>query len=629
MTKDAALHPFAADFPDQDETRWRALAEAALRGAPWERLVGRTADGVALAPLYREADVPSGKDTAGLPGHAPFTRGAVAALDPLQPWHVRQRFAHPDPAQTNTEILADLDAGVSAIELVIGDGGVAITDAETLKAALDGVLVDLAPIALDAGAFGVEAARLLADYLGDVGEAAATPGFDIDPVGVLMRTGVMDEDAFAQAAALATGHRDKFAHATWLRADARPVHEAGGSEAQEIAVALTSGIEALRALTHAGLHADEAARAIAITLAVGPDVLVETAKLRALRLTWARVLEASGVRAESRAARLHAVTSRRMMTRHDPWTNMLRTTAAGFAAAVGGAQAITVLPLTEALGLPTPFARRMARNTQLIVMEESNLGRVIDPAGGAWFVEKLTRDLAESAWQIMRGIEAQGGIVAALQAGELQKQVGIVRAKREKAIATRRESITGITDFPLLGAALPAVLSVPPASAGSTGPAKAGGTSVAPALAPIRWAEPFEALRDKGEAANARVFFANLGRLAEFSPRANFAKNLFGAGGVDAIGSDVEHAGKTACVAAFTASGATVAVLTGADARYATEAGAAATALKATGCVWVVYAGKPADEAALRAAGVDQFVIAGQDALEALRTLHAALGIAT
>lgn len=602
--------PLAADFPEQDEARWRALAEAALKGASWDRLVARTADGAPIQPLYREPDFATSDDPSGTPGAAPFVRGATAARDPYLPWQIRQLIETPDVKTAHAEIMTDLERGVSSLEI---GAGVANSAAD-FKALLDGVLVDLAPIALDGGR--LETAQHLAAFLKDAGPAAAPPAFNIDPVGVLMREGAIADDALATAAAFAHARRDVFPRATWFRADARPVHEAGGSEAQEIAAALSSGIAALRSLTDAGFGVDEAGGAILFTVAAGPDILVEAAKLRALRLTWARIMEASGARPEARAAHTHAVTSRRMMTRHDAWTNMLRTTAAAFGAAVGAADAITVLPLTDALGLPTPFSRRIARNTQLILMEESRLGHVIDPAGGAWFVEKLTRDLAEEAWKEMQGIEAQGGIVAALKNGVLQHEVELIRQKRQKAFATRRESVTGVTDFPLLGAEAPA-----------TGGARPVPTPQAGALVPIRWAEPFEALRDKGEAGKAQVFFATLGPLAEFSARSNFAKNLFAVGGVAAIGNEDVHADGPALVAAFKKSGAKVAVLCGSDARYASEAITVAEALKAAGALWIVYAGKAADETSLRAAGVDQFVFAGQDALEALQTLHAALGI--
>jgi methylmalonyl-CoA mutase len=254
-------------------------------------------------------------------------------------------------------------------------------------------------------------------------------------------------------------HREQLPAATFLRVDARAAHEAGATEAQEIAAALSSGVAYVRALDEAGVSPADANAAISFAIAVGPDVLIETAKLRALRLCWARILEASGAAPDHRAARIHAFTSRRMMTRYDAWTNILRVTTAAYAAAIGGADDITTYPFTDALGLPTPFARRVARNTQHVLLEECRLGHVADPAGGAWFVEKLTRELAAKAWEIMQEIERRGGIVAAFQDGYLQAIVAEARARRQQLIATRRETITGVTDYPLLGAAMPDVSS--------------------------------------------------------------------------------------------------------------------------------------------------------------------------
>jgi len=366
---------------------------------------------------------------------------------------------------------------------------------------------------------------------------------------------------------------------------------------------------------------------LSFAVAVGPDVLVETAKLRALRLCWARVLEASGAAPDRRSAHIHAFTSQRMMTRYDAWTNILRVTTAAFAAGVGGADDVTTYPFTDALGLPTPFARRVARNTQHVLLEECKLGHVADPAGGAWFVEKLTGDLAEKAWEIMQAIEAKRGIELALHAGWLQAEVAIAREKRQKLIATRRETITGVTDFPLLGAEAPEVME----RRRLAGSPDAGEGAGAPYLSPIRWAAPFEALRDRAERAGApRVFFANMATLAEFGPRAQWTRNLFASGGVGSIGPEDAHATMEALVEAFRKSGVRVAVIASTDACYAEHAENAAQRLKAAGADWVVIAGKPGEsEAKLRAAGVDQFVFAGQDALKELETLHAALGISS
>lgn len=606
-------HPSLTLGEPADESDWRALVEKGLKGASWDKLVGKTADGIDLKPLYRAPDVAASEDATSAPS-ALFMRGG-----PHGGWRIRQGFEHPDPEQTNREILADLAGGVGAIELKIdpaGEAGVAVGDAAALDVALADVILEAAPVSLDAGAAGAWAADIYAAKL--KGVAAPGTAFNVDPIGVLMRSGGYDASEISRATRFALRVRKEMPSASALRVDARPVHEAGGTEAQEIAAALSSGIAYLRMIEE---HLVPDANAIlSFALSVGPDVLIETAKIRALRLCWARVLEASGVAADKRAARIHAFTSKRMMTRIDAHTNILRVSCAAFAAAIGGADDITTLPFTDALGLPTPFSRRVARNTQLVLMEEAHLHHVADPAGGAWFVEKLTRDLAELAWSKMQAIEAQGGIVAALQSGALPRDIAEARAKRQAAFARRKETITGVTDFPLLGQRTPDFLDRR---------RLAGEGAGGPRLTPIRWATPFEALRERAEGKSKGAFFANLRPLAEFAPRAQFAVNLFAVGGVASINAETEYVAHKAMIDAFVASGASVAVITGADARYAAEAETAARALKAVGAAWVIVAGKPGErEAALRASGVDQFVYVGVDVLKELETLHAALGLA-
>ncbi|MGD9966927.1 MAG: methylmalonyl-CoA mutase family protein [Hyphomonadaceae bacterium] len=592
-----------------DEADWRALVEQGLKGASWERLVGKTADGISLEPLYREPDIHTATDISGVPGAAPFVRGAGKAG-----WLIRQSFAHPDPERTNRDILADLEGGVGAIELVIdpdGKNGVAIRNAADLDLALAGVMLEAAPVSLDAGMHAEAAARLLRDKL--KGVAAPGTAFNLDPIGAGLRAGA-DRSEMALAAYLFTALTTRdLPHARYLRADARIVHEAGGSEAQEIAYALHSGIAYLRGLETRALGIGDCASAIGFALAVGPDTLIEAAKLRALRLCWARVLEASDAAHAHRAAHIHAFTSRRMMTRYDAWTNILRVTTAAIAAAMGCADEITTYPLTDALGRPTAFARRVARNTQHVLLEECRLGHVADPAGGAWFVEKLTRELAERAWSLMQQMEAHSAPLDLLQA-----QVIETRDRRRIDIATRRETITGVTDFPLLEEKAPEY-----ETPSSTVSGRAN------RFQPIRWSEPFEALRAKAEAAGSpRVFFANLGALAEFGQRAQWARNLFASGGAGAIGPEVAHTTMEALIEAFRLAKARVAVITGVDARYAEHAENAAQRLKAAGADWVLLAGKPGErEKAYRAAGIDQFVFAGQNAVSELETLHAALGM--
>ncbi|MGE0597060.1 MAG: methylmalonyl-CoA mutase family protein [Hyphomonadaceae bacterium] len=605
-----------------DEADWRALVEKGLKGAGWDKLIAKTADGIPIQPLYREPDIHTAMDVSGLPGAAPFIRGARHGA-----WAIRQIYDHPSPEQTNRDILTDLEGGVSSIEVVThfagGARGVRIVRAQDLDLVLAGVFLDAAPVALDAGQQGFWLAEQVAAKLrGASGEGVA---FNLDPLASYFRSGGGAKAEMDDAVRFARAMGDAMPAATTLRADARPVHEAGGTEAQEIAAALASGVTYLRALTTNGMSAAGAARTILFTLAVGPDTLIEAAKLRALRLCWARILEASGVEPAHRAARIHAVTSRRMMTRYDAWSNILRTTTAAFGAAVGGADAITTLPFTDALGLPTPLARRIARNTPHVLLEESRLGHVADPAGGSWFVEKLTRELAATAWAKLQAIETKGGLVADLDV--FWREIAEARAARQARINSRRESITGISDFPLLDAVAPDFEPIGETQDPSfEGPIHALDSHGA-ALTPIRWAAPFEHLRDAMEQRKPRpaIFFANIGALPEFGVRAQWARNLFAAGGVGSIGEEDAHANVEAAIAAFGAA-ARVALIAGTDEGYAEHAETYAQRLKAAGADWVVLAGKPGvREAALRAAGVDQFVFAAQDAVEQLQTLHSAL----
>jgi len=605
-----------------DEADWRALVEQGLKGASWERLVGKTADGIPLEPLYREPDIHTATDLSGMPGAAPFVRGSGKSG-----WLIRQSFAHPDVERTNREILADLEGGVGAIELVIdpeGRNGVAIKSAADLDHTLAGAILEAAPVSLDAGASAEQAAALLREKL--KGVAVSGTAFNLDPLGIQLRTGANQTEAALAAYLFAAQTTRDLPNARFLRVDARIVHEAGGSEAQEIAYALHCGIAYLRGLETRALSIGESARAISFAISVGPDVLIETAKLRALRLCWARVLEASGAAPEHRAAHIHAFTSRRMMTRYDAWTNILRVSTASFAAAVGGADEITTYPLTDALGHPTAFARRVARNTQHVLAEECRLGHVADPAGGSWFVEKLTRELADRAWALMQQMET-----ASAPLDLLRGQVAEARERRRTAIATRRETITGVTDFPLLGAALPEFEPLGPRvfrPASSEAEEPNAGLKTRGPLTPIRWAEPFETLRAKAEASSPAVFFANMATLAEFSPRAQWARNLFAAGGIAAIGPEDAHDTMETLIDAFRASKTRVAVIASTDACYAEHAENCAQRLKAAGADWVLLAGKPGErETALRAAGVDQFLHAGQNVLKELETLHTALGV--
>jgi methylmalonyl-CoA mutase len=455
-----------------------------------------------------------------------------------------------------------------------------------------------------------------------VSPAACNIRFGLDPIGACAVWGsspyawpeIVPAVTGAIKGLAAMGFKGPFAPA-----DGRVIHDAGGSEVQELAFVLATALAYLREIEGAGIALEDARSMVYARLSADADQFLTMAKFRALRLLWARIEESCGL--APKPLFVAADTAWRMLTQRDAYVNMLRATMATFAAGLGGASAITVLPHTLALGLPDPFARRVARNTQLVLLEESNLAKVSDPAAGSGGIETLTQQLCEAAWSLFQEIEKAGGVFAALEQNLIQRKVAATRAVREQNIAKRREVLTGATEFPNLHEAQVAVLDQKPITLAPYGEAK----FKFDALPPMRLAAPFESLRDRSDrilkdsGARPKVFLASLGSAADFTARATFAKSFFETGGIEAI--DTEgFSDPTALATAFKASGAALACLCSSDKIYAERAVAAAKALQAAGAKHIYLAGRAGEqEAALRAAGVDNFVFAGGDALAALQ----------
>ncbi|MBO2453345.1 methylmalonyl-CoA mutase small subunit [Actinomadura barringtoniae] len=595
----------AAAFPPAERDRWREMVKGVLRksGAatdetPLDEIEGlltrESYDGVPIAALYTKDDSAPGR-----PGLAPYVREVSPEPDSLAGWDVRQRHVHPDPAVTREAILADLESGTTSVWLTLGEGGLPVGG---LGEALRGVLLDLAPVVLDAGADAAEAAEAFLALVNERGNASEASGsLGIDPLGLKARTGAGAELGGAAEAAVRCVR--EFPKLRAITVDATVYHEAGGSDAEELGAAVAGGVAYLRALTDAGLTVDEAFGQLEFRLAVNADQFLSIAKLRAARRLWQRVAEVSGA-GEGTAARIHAVTSAAMMTRRDPWVNMLRTTVATFAAGVGGADAVTVLPFDSRLGLPDDFARRIARNTQTLLLEESSLSRVIDPAGGSWYVERLTEDLAQAAWTWFTEIEKAGGLAAALDSGLVADRLAATWARRRKDLARRKAPLTGVSEFPNLTETLPERAPAPERPGGG--------------LPVVRYGQDFEALRDRSDAhADAsgdrpKVFLATLGPIAVHTARATFAANLFQAGGIETVSGSIED---------FAGSGAAVACVCSSDRVYADEAAATARALKDAGAIRVLLAGTGSYD------GVDANVFAGCDAVDVLETTLDDLGV--
>jgi methylmalonyl-CoA mutase len=611
LPQDLAL---AAEFPAANREEWLRLVRAALKDRPFEKLVSRSYDGFDIRPLYDRA--------AGAP--------AIGGRPAGHPWQVMQRVDHPDPAAANAQALDDLENGATGLSLVFAGGasahGFGLPDATlaTLDRALHGVTLDagisieLSPV-LGRDNAGTNFAKLVEQR--GISPAAVDVRFNYQPLSTTAVFGGAPGPWHEMAPPFARNVLDLKARGfkgPFALADGSVVHAAGGSEAQELAFALSVAVGYLRALDAAGMSLDEADAAVAFRLAADADEFLTLAKFRALRKLWARVQQASGI--EPSPSFVSAETAWRMMTARDPYVNILRATLAVTAAGIGGADAITVLPFTLPLGLPDRFARRVARNLQLILLEESNLYRVADPAAGSGGIEALTAQLAQLAWTLFQEIEAVGGGAEALANGLLQNKIAATRAARQTATAKRKDALTGVSDYPNLGETPVKVLDVP------RSPPHVSQTSFE-ALSQIRLAEPFEALRDKSDAmlkktgARPKVFLANLGRLSDFTARATFAKNFYEAGGIEALTND-GFPDRDTLIAAFKASGAKLACLCSSEKVYAAEADSAATALKGAGAT-VHLAGRPGEhETAWNKAGVTTYIYVGCDVLATLRAAH-------
>jgi methylmalonyl-CoA mutase len=618
MTSETDDLRLAGEFPASTYEDWRKLVDGVLKGAPFEKLVGKTYDGIKIEPIY-----PRAKSAAP-------TAGRAAAL----PWQIMQRVDHPEPAKANAQALHDLENGATGLELEFAGGpgarGFGVTDAtpETLKRVLDGIIFDagisiaLNPV-LGRGNAGANLAALIEAQRVDPADVDVR--FNYQALSTMAVRGATAaawcevEKPFATTIGelIGRGFKGPFA-----LADGRPVHDAGGSEAQELAFALAVAVAYLRTLEAGHIALDAARSAVSFRLSADADQFLTMAKFRALRLLWARVEQACGLAPQP--VFIAAESAWRMLTQRDSYVNMLRATMATFTAGLAGADAITVLPHTLALGLPDAFARRGARNTQLILLEESNLAKVSDPAAGSGGIESLTQELCEAAWSLFQEIEKAGGVFAALQQGLIQGKVAAMRQAREQNIARRKEVLTGASEFPNLQEAGVVVEDVMPTALAPLGEANIKFE----ALTPMRLAEAFERLRDrsdqilKSSGKRPRVFLANLGTSADFTARATFARSFFETGGIEAIDSD-GFSDSAALATAYKASGAELACLCSADKVYAVWAIAAAQALKNAGAKHIYLAGRPGEqEAALRGAGVNDFIFAGGDALTTLQKAY-------
>lgn len=624
MSADSEQLTLAGGFDPATDEQWeREVLKVLNRGRPEDklltvgqglkRLTSTTLDGIDVGPLYTA----SGQDEPlGYPGAMPFTRGSVVRTGEAVAWGVRQYHEDPDVAVTRHAILDDLERGATSVWIRVDPDAVGFNSLATVLADVE---VDLAAVRVFSRTDQARAAQALLDVIRGSGKdlTRVKGNLGIDPLAHTALTG--EEPDLSELARWVAETQHKLPLVQALNVSVMVHHNAGATDVQELAFAVATGIEYLRALDAAGVPATQAVAQLEFRMAATADQFATIAKLRAMRRLWARVTEECGVPESRRGAHIHAVTSPRMMAKVDPHVNLLRTTIATFGAAAGGADAITVYPFDHAAGLPTPFSRRIARNIQVIAAEESHLGRVQDPAGGSWYVEALTDDLAKAAWAQVQEIEAAGGMAAALASGEVARRIDAVNAERATQLAHRTIELTGVSMFPLAGEK----------------PYEAKARPAAPVyggLKQIRDAEIFEGLRDRAWAHEAStgsppdVLLACLGAQRDFGGRQGFSSNVLLVGGINATQS---HGGTPEEIAAKASEqGQKVAVLASSAKVYAEQAVPVAQALKAAGVEKVYLAGQLKEAGEVPEGLLDGTLALGMDVVKFLESVFETLGVA-
>lgn len=649
--------PLAAGFDPVSIEQW---TEQATRGEKETDLHTVLDDGIEAKWLYTREDA-LGSDPAGLPGAAPFVRGSRAGRH----WQIRQEQTHPEPVGANREILEDLNGGVTEVVLRFdratrlglgpddpdfaagrGVDGIAIHGLDDLSLTLEGVYLDLAGVALDAGASAVEAAGLLAGLWRENGIAPgqALGSFRVDPLGTLARVGSLKlppEDALAEAAELAAGTARDWPGVRSLAVDTNVYVEAGATAGWELGLAVGTAAEYLRAGVAAGLGPADLAGQLEFTLAAGPDQFLEMAKFRAVRRLWARVLEECGVEPDRRRSATYGRTTARMITAVDPWVNMLRATTAAFAAGTGGADGVTVTPFDRALGHPGGLGRRIARNTQIVLQDESSLGRIADPLAGSWYGERLTDELARAGWQRFTEIEGEGGVLAALRSGSIQAAMAELADRREDELVHRARVMTGVNEFPLLGDDGTAAARSDVAGAEGGGTARPAGEPEGPpdrpgAIAPlaVRPDEaPILAMREAARehelagGERPQIYLACMGPIAAHVNYANWAKSFFEVAGIETVPSGARE-GNADQAETFAAGGFGVAAVCAGRNESPEDVADLVARLREAGATYVYMVNStPELNQAAADAGADELVRNGVNMSEVLGAALPRLGV--
>ncbi|WP_448874621.1 methylmalonyl-CoA mutase family protein [Desulfobulbus propionicus] len=695
------------DFPANTHAEWLAAVEKELKGKPFDKtLVKKTYEGIDIQPMYFMHDLEGLPLVDTLPGEAPYMRGTTASGNRVNAWNIAQEITLADPEEFNRAAQYDLTRGQNSLNIVfdratlsgqdpeqapaelVGKGGVSLATLCDAKIAFAGLDLTAHPCRITCGPLGIAPAALVAALVEEQGQSLADleGTLVVDPLGVLAVDGKLPCPVPAIYDRMAQLTRWAIDHAPKLRTITVGVEEyrnSGGNAVQDIAYALATGVAYICALLDRGLGINDIARRMNFEFAIGNDFFMEIAKFRAARLAWAQVVDSFGGDAEAQKMVIHARTASWNKTEVDPWVNMLRVSTEAFSGIAGGVDSLHVSPFDEIFRTPNEFSRRIARNVHIVLREEGHFDKVVDPAGGCWYVEKITAQLAENAWKLFQDVEAAGGMATALEQGLPQGVVAQTAAQRAKNVATRTDRFVGTNIYPNLlekrqlaepfdhqgfkekrtqalkahansvdrqacGAALAAITerlsildgelvtrAIAAFRQGATlgmvaGALQGEGNEIT--VKPLnihRGAEPFEKIRRATEAYTARtgatpkLFLANMGPIPQHKARADFSTTFFNVGAFEAIGNNGFATVDEAAQAAL-ASGAKAVVICSTDATYPEIVPSLARQIKAADPgIMVILAGYPKEHVdAFKEAGVDEFLHVRVNALELLTKLQ-------
>jgi methylmalonyl-CoA mutase len=668
-------------FPPPTYEEWKQEVEKSLKGKPVEKLYSTTYENLRIKPIYTREDIESLEHIEQYPGFPGYVRGIEANGYIGEAWAVSQELSANSAKEWNEIVKHDLARGQTEIHLLLDRLGFSVTSLNDLEEMFSGISLQDYSLRVDAGESSLAFFALLAAYLQKqqipLERVRGTIG--MDPLASLVKKGQLSSSLtilYDVMADITAWTKENMPNLKTIIVHSEPYHNGGANAVQELAFAFATAVEYLNECLNRGLTIDEAAQRIGFSFAIGANFFMEIAKLRAARLVWTNIVQAFGGNEESQKMSIHARTSHFTKTVYDPYVNMLRATTEAFAATIGGANSLHVSPFDEAIQQADEFSRRIARNTQLILLEESHLGKVIDPAGGSYYVESLTAQLAEEAWKLFQHIEVKGGMTKALEEGFVQAEVEKVAELRKKNVKTRKEKIVGTNFYANLAespvkrteannhvsvsseglineenvAQLIAgfnekkfvetaiLMTSHRATAREIEKAlEANGPSMN--IQPIqqwRLAEPFEQLRKASEAhlekygSRPKVVLINLGAIPNHKARADFITGFFEAGGFEVVKNNGYMSAEEAVEGALSAAG-THYVICGTDESYVETVPAITAGLKKANSHLKLYvAGKQAPELAetFVQAGIDGFIHIGSNCYETLAEFMKDMGVA-